>query len=208
MISGAFCSRPAAGPPAAFGHSPNLRGGDRAGLCPADQLAAHGVRARVGALVRVVRQPGRRLWDRGPRDDGHHNEPVGGRSPPPVALEAAGDGDRIGFFLVVDVAFFAANAVKIPQGGWFPLLIGAAVFTLMSTWRRGGQIILERTSGAEVAIGAQSRRGTDAEIGRAREGGGRSGIPHAQEVRRRMVAAVECIGRQGDGRKQRGGEEE
>ena len=102
--------------------------------------------ARVGALVRVVRQPGRRLWDRGPRDDGHHNEPVGGRSPPPVALEPAGDGDRIGFFLVVDVAFFAANAVKIPQGGWFPLLIGAAVFTLMSTWRRGRQIILERTS--------------------------------------------------------------
>jgi KUP system potassium uptake protein len=52
----------------------------------------------------------------------------------------------IGFFLVVDVAFFLANAVKIPQGGWFPLLIGAIVFTLMSTWRRGRQIILERTS--------------------------------------------------------------
>ena len=44
------------------------------------------------------------------------------------------------------MAFFAANAVKIPQGGWFPLLIGAIVFTLMSTWRRGRQIILERTS--------------------------------------------------------------
>ena len=52
----------------------------------------------------------------------------------------------IGFFLVVDVAFFSANAVKIPQGGWFPLLIGAIAFTLMSTWRRGRQIILERTS--------------------------------------------------------------
>ena len=51
----------------------------------------------------------------------------------------------IGFFLVVDVAFFAANAVKIPQGGWFPLLIGAVVFMLMSTWRRGRQIVLERT---------------------------------------------------------------
>jgi KUP system potassium uptake protein len=51
----------------------------------------------------------------------------------------------IGFFLVVDVAFFAANAVKIPQGGWFPLLIGAVVFVLMSTWRRGRQIVLERT---------------------------------------------------------------
>ena len=52
----------------------------------------------------------------------------------------------IGFFLLVDLAFFAANAIKIPQGGWFPLLIGVGVFTLMSTWRRGRQIVLERTS--------------------------------------------------------------
>ncbi|MBV8894910.1 MAG: KUP/HAK/KT family potassium transporter, partial [Acidobacteriaceae bacterium] len=51
----------------------------------------------------------------------------------------------VGFFLVVDVAFFAANAVKVPQGGWFPLLVGAVMFMLMSTWRRGRQIILERT---------------------------------------------------------------
>jgi KUP system potassium uptake protein len=52
----------------------------------------------------------------------------------------------IGFFLLVDLAFLAANAVKIPQGGWFPLLVGLVVFTLMSTWRRGRQIVLERTS--------------------------------------------------------------
>ena len=52
----------------------------------------------------------------------------------------------IGLFLAVDIAFFAANAVKIPQGGWFPLLVGAMVFTLMATWRRGRQIVLERTS--------------------------------------------------------------
>ncbi len=52
----------------------------------------------------------------------------------------------IGFFLLVDLAFFAANAVKIPQGGWFPLLVGAVVFTFLSTWRRGRQIVLERTS--------------------------------------------------------------
>jgi KUP system potassium uptake protein len=52
----------------------------------------------------------------------------------------------IGFFLIIDLTFFAANAMKIPQGGWFPLLIGAVAFTLMSTWRRGRQIILERAS--------------------------------------------------------------
>ena len=48
--------------------------------------------------------------------------------------------------MLVDLAFFTANAVKIPQGGWFPLLVGAVVFTLMSTWRRGRQVMLERTS--------------------------------------------------------------
>ncbi len=58
----------------------------------------------------------------------------------------------IGFFSVVDLAFFAANAVKIPQGGWFPLLVGVVVFTLMSTWRRGRQIVLERTSADNLPI--------------------------------------------------------
>ncbi len=59
----------------------------------------------------------------------------------------------IGAFFVVDLAFFTANAVKIPQGGWFPLLIGAVVFTLMSTWRRGRQIVLARTSEDNLPIG-------------------------------------------------------
>jgi len=58
----------------------------------------------------------------------------------------------IGLFLLVDLAFFAANAVKIPQGGWFPLLVGAVVFTFMSTWRRGRQIVLERTSEDNVPL--------------------------------------------------------
>ena len=59
----------------------------------------------------------------------------------------------IGFFLLVDLTFFAANAVKIPQGGWFPLLVGVGVFILMTTWRRGRQIILERTSEDNLPIG-------------------------------------------------------
>jgi KUP system potassium uptake protein len=40
-------------------------------------------------------------------------------------------------FLVFDLTFFAANAVKIAQGGWFPLAVAAAVFTIMTTWKRG-----------------------------------------------------------------------
>nr|WP_242616887.1 potassium transporter Kup [Rivibacter subsaxonicus] len=42
-----------------------------------------------------------------------------------------------GFFFVVDALFFAANAAKILEGGWFPLLIGAVMFTLMMTWKQG-----------------------------------------------------------------------
>jgi len=46
-------------------------------------------------------------------------------------------------FLAIDLAFFAANVVKIPHGGWFPLVIGAIVFTLMSTWKKGRQVLAE-----------------------------------------------------------------
>jgi KUP system potassium uptake protein len=42
-----------------------------------------------------------------------------------------------GLFLLVDLAFFSANIIKFAQGGWFPILIGAMVFTLMATWKRG-----------------------------------------------------------------------
>jgi KUP system potassium uptake protein len=42
-----------------------------------------------------------------------------------------------GPILVVDLAFFIANLVKIPDGGWFPLAAAGLVFVLMSTWKRG-----------------------------------------------------------------------
>ena len=47
-------------------------------------------------------------------------------------------------FLVADLSFLAANLFKIAEGGWFPLLIAAFVFTLMTTWRRGRQILNSR----------------------------------------------------------------
>lgn len=46
-------------------------------------------------------------------------------------------------FLSVDLLFFASNAMKIPDGGWFPILIGAVFLIIMSTWRRGGEILEE-----------------------------------------------------------------
>lgn len=48
------------------------------------------------------------------------------------------------FFLLVDGAFFAANLAKIPQGGWFPLLVAAGIFVLLTTWKRGRAILAER----------------------------------------------------------------
>ena len=49
-----------------------------------------------------------------------------------------------GFFLVIDVAFFGANVIKIPHGGWFPLVVGALIFLLMTTWKKGRRILAAR----------------------------------------------------------------
>ncbi|MFL6665295.1 MAG: potassium transporter Kup [Rhizobacter sp.] len=47
-------------------------------------------------------------------------------------------------FFFVDVGYFAANIVKVLDGGWFPLLIGAVMFTLMTTWKEGRSLVAER----------------------------------------------------------------
>jgi len=48
-----------------------------------------------------------------------------------------------GAFLIPDLSFAGANLFKVVDGGWFPLLIAAVAFTLMTTWRRGQQIVAE-----------------------------------------------------------------
>ncbi|HEY0857253.1 MAG TPA: potassium transporter Kup [Albitalea sp.] len=48
------------------------------------------------------------------------------------------------FFFIIDVTYFSANIVKVFDGGWFPLLIGAAMFTLMMTWKQGRRLMAER----------------------------------------------------------------
>ncbi|MBI4541485.1 MAG: potassium transporter Kup [Gemmatimonadetes bacterium] len=55
-----------------------------------------------------------------------------------------------GSLLIVHLAFLGATAIKIPQGGWFPLVVGAAGYVLLSTWRRGREVLGERLS--EVAV--------------------------------------------------------
>jgi KUP system potassium uptake protein len=49
-----------------------------------------------------------------------------------------------GFFFVVDFAFWASNLLKLFDGGWFPLVIAAAIFTLMTTWKEGRALLNEK----------------------------------------------------------------
>ncbi len=48
-----------------------------------------------------------------------------------------------GFFLLIDVLFFSANALKLFHGGWFPLLLGSVLFVVMLTWRAGRALVFQ-----------------------------------------------------------------
>ena len=50
----------------------------------------------------------------------------------------------IGIFLLVDGTYFASNITKIPDGGWFPLLVAAISFTVLTTWAKGRQLMRQR----------------------------------------------------------------
>ncbi|MEJ0018412.1 MAG: potassium transporter Kup [Acetobacteraceae bacterium] len=49
-----------------------------------------------------------------------------------------------GFFFVIDVVFFASNLLKVPEGGWVPLVLGVALTALMTSWKRGRDLLLAR----------------------------------------------------------------
>ena len=55
-------------------------------------------------------------------------------------------------FLTVDLAFFGANMMKIEAGGWFPLAAGGIIFTMMTTWRRGREILAQRLEETEEPL--------------------------------------------------------
>jgi len=58
----------------------------------------------------------------------------------------------VAIFLTVDLAFFTANVLKIPDGGWFPLLIGIIIYTLMTTWKTGRALLLNRLKSDDMAL--------------------------------------------------------
>ena len=72
----------------------------------------------------------------------------------------------IGIFFIVDGAYFAANLTKVGDGGWFPLLVGAFAFTLLTTWAKGRRLMRERMSemGLPLEIFAKSARNSTARV--------------------------------------------
>jgi KUP system potassium uptake protein len=58
----------------------------------------------------------------------------------------------VALFLTVDLAFFSASLLKIPDGGWVPLLIGICLFTLMLTWKNGRYLVFMRLKSEAMAI--------------------------------------------------------
>ena len=54
--------------------------------------------------------------------------------------------------LVIDLAFFGANVAKIPNGGWFPIVVGLVIITAMTTWRTGRRLLADRIRRGETPI--------------------------------------------------------
>jgi KUP system potassium uptake protein len=58
----------------------------------------------------------------------------------------------LALFFTVDGLYFASNLMKVPDGGWFPLLIGAVAFTLLTTWAKGRKLMIDRMAEASLPI--------------------------------------------------------
>ncbi len=58
----------------------------------------------------------------------------------------------VALFLTVDLAFFGANVLKIPDGGWVPLVIGVVIYVLMLTWKNGRTLVYSRLKSESMAI--------------------------------------------------------
>jgi KUP system potassium uptake protein len=57
-----------------------------------------------------------------------------------------------GLFLLVDLAFFCSTAVKLPDGGWFPILMATGIFTVMTTWAAGRRYLAQALAGAMMPL--------------------------------------------------------
>ncbi|MDQ1815065.1 potassium transporter Kup [Massilia sp. CCM 9210] len=57
-----------------------------------------------------------------------------------------------GFFIVMDIMLFSSSTLKLFHGGWFPLLLGAILFTAMMTWKRGRQLVFENLQSHAIPL--------------------------------------------------------
>jgi KUP system potassium uptake protein len=64
-------------------------------------------------------------------------------------------------FLSIDLVFFGANVLKIQHGGWFPLVVAGLIYGVMSTWKRGRELVVERLNATEVSLEAFFKRLAD-----------------------------------------------
>ncbi len=88
-----------------------------------------------------------------------------------------------GVFLIVDGAYLSSNLIKVPEGGWLPLLVAAIIFVLLTTWAKGRELMIARLREAAMpvkvfiqsaAASAQRVRGTAVFMTSASDG-----VPHA-----------------------------
>ncbi len=57
-----------------------------------------------------------------------------------------------GFFVLVDLSFFASNSLKIVQGGWFPLAMAAVLYVIMTTWKEGRRLLNEKLRAESIDL--------------------------------------------------------
>src|SRR3989339_210133 len=126
--------------------------GNRSNLHALCQLGAVCADCAGSVVVQIIQQPGRRLWhcgDAGHAD--HHGADffvIRYAWHYPLALCLA----ATSVFFVVDLAFFSSNLLKLVDGGWFPLLIAAGVFTVMLTWKDGRRLLNKKLAADAIDL--------------------------------------------------------
>ncbi|MEO7051451.1 MAG: potassium transporter Kup [Rhodanobacter sp.] len=63
--------------------------------------------------------------------------------------------------LIIDLSYFGANTLKIPDGGWFPLVLGLFLFMVMTTWRRGRELVVREIKQGGLALAPFIQNMTD-----------------------------------------------
>ena len=69
-------------------------------------------------------------------------------------------------FICIDLGFFLANSLKIPDGGWFPLVFGLLIFILLTTWKRGRELLGQRLSEESMALAPFIESIAESQLGR------------------------------------------